>query len=178
MTAPEPLTTTLEELAVLHGIVVWKDPTSEAWVAGYPRYVSPHSLEWEPLGIGATWPEAASDALHRPVVARDEAADPKPIGWDDVTVSDVMEALLDCQEQLKQTRDEAAELRAALAEMSDLVYTIRHAEEELENTPLLRDAGRSTAHMREAIENAWERLCELAALHDDTSALAASEGQP
>jgi len=36
--------------------------------------------------------------------------------------------------------------------------------------------GVSTAHMREAIESAWERLCALAALHDDTSALAATEG--
>ena len=75
-------------------------------------------------------------------------------------------------------RDEAAELRAAMAEMSDLVYIIRHAEEELGNAPLLRDMGVSTAHMREAIESAWERLCALAALHDDTSALAATEGQP
>jgi len=74
--------------------------------------------------------------------------------------------------------DEAAELRAALTEMSDLVYTIRHAEEELGNAPLLRDMGASTAHMREAIENAWERLCALAALHDGTSALAASEVTP
>jgi len=73
-------------------------------------------------------------------------------------------------------RDEAAELRAAMAEMSDLVYIIRHAEEELGNAPLLRDMGVSTAHMREAIESAWERLCALAALHDDTSALAATEG--
>lgn len=149
MTAPEPLMVTLEELAVQHGVLVWKDPTSEAWVAGRIYLISPHDPAryhqgWEPLGIGATWPEAASRALGRKVVAHDGAA----------------------------------ELRAALAEMSDLVYTIRSAEEELENAPLLRDAGASTAHMQETIENAWERLCELAALHDDTSALIASEEQP
>ena len=42
-----------------------------------------------------------------------------PVGWDDVTDEDFVEALLNCQEQLKQARDDAAELEARLERVKD-----------------------------------------------------------
>lgn len=79
-------------------------------------------------------------------------------------------------------RDPAAELRAALAKMSDLVFTIRSAEDELRT---LRLAGRfalagDQLDQERIKRKAWEQLAELAAEHDDPdalrAALAATEG--
>mgnify|MGYP001033858953 CR=1 FL=1 len=75
-----PLAMTLEEALAVHGLSLHRGPNSSEWIAGRIRLISPHnparySQEWLPLGAGATWPEAVSAALGRPVVARDEAAE-------------------------------------------------------------------------------------------------------
>lgn len=81
MTPPDaPTAMTLEEATVLHGLTFVRNLDDSAWVAGRIRFLSPHdhgkyAHAWEPLGVGATWPEAASQALGRPVVPRDPTAE-------------------------------------------------------------------------------------------------------
>lgn len=69
-------------------------------------------------------------------------------------------------------RDDAAELRAALAKMSDLVFTMLSAEDELSRA---KGPGGSypedVAGYHAARRNAWEELCSLAQEHDDPDAL-------
>lgn len=72
-------------------------------------------------------------------------------------------------------RDDAAELRAALAKMSDLVFTMLSAEDELSRA---KGPGGSypedVAGYHAARRNAWEELCSLAQEHDDPDALRAA----
>ena len=155
VTAPqEPLKLTLEEIlvaiereayATLVPIPARGRTTAHSWtvtdLTDQSSFKNSHDFE--------TLSEAASFALGRPVVARDDAA----------------------------------ELRAALAKMSDLVFTMLNAEDELSRA---KGPGGSypedVAGYRTACRNAWEELCSLAREHDDPdalrAALAATEGQP
>lgn len=79
-------------------------------------------------------------------------------------------------------RDDAAELRAALAKMSDLVFTMLSAEDELSRA---KGPGGSypedVAGYHAARRNAWRDLQGLAQEYDDPdalrAALAATEGE-
>lgn len=77
MTAPEPLTLTLEEAAQLlgeQGLVLILDGASGAASRWSVRpWSAPR--DWMREELGATWPEVVGAARGRPVMARDEAAE-------------------------------------------------------------------------------------------------------
>ena len=77
MSAPEPLTLTLEEAAQLlgeQGLVLILDGASGAASRWSVRpWSAPR--DWMKEELGATWPEVVGAARGRPVVARDEAAE-------------------------------------------------------------------------------------------------------
>lgn len=86
--------------------------------------------------------------------------------------------LTDCHEMLQAQQLAAAELRAALAKMADLVFTISSADEEL-SFPHYEDTERTQAYLaahRRAKKAAWEKLQELAAEYDGVPVPAATEG--
>jgi len=72
MTAPEPLVLTLEEaLEKLTEKGWWLSRCKESWEVRTINALLAVTL----VGVGLTWPDAVSQALGRPVVARDEAAE-------------------------------------------------------------------------------------------------------
>lgn len=140
MTAPtEPLVTSLEEaLRRLHENGRWLEPSmvGDGWVVHYWNDVTD---EVEIHGAGATWPEAVSIALGRPVVARDSAADLEAelskwrsayvevagflgmVSTDDTGRVGAVAGMEEVLAELEQREKDAAELRAALRRCSNLI---------------------------------------------------------